>query len=400
MKLTANAIDRLKLPAGKLDHIVFDTDIPGFGIRLRDGGSRTWVFQYKLGSKQRRLVLGKVSAVKAEAARRAASELHAKVRLGGDPAADKAINKTKAANSFAQLAQRFLAFHRANVRERTAIETTRHLEVYAKSLGGLPVTSIDRRAIADLLSRIADETGGVTANRVRASLSAMFAWGIREGIVETNPVANTGKREEKARDRVLSDAELKLIWQNLKDDQYGAIVRLLLLTGQRANEIAGLQWSEIDLDGRMILLPGERTKNGRPHPVPMSGTVHDILAAQPRADDRALVFGYRDGPFSGWSKSKGQLDERIAKAGKPLPHWTPHDLRRTCATRMADLGVQPHIIEAVLNHVSGHKGGIAGIYNRAQYAAEKEQALTLWADHVAALIAGRQSNVTRLRQRA
>jgi integrase len=397
-KLTAATIGKLELPAGKLDHIFFDHDIPGFGLRLREGGSRTYVFQYKLGSKQRRLVLGRVSAIKPDAARAIASEQHAKVRLGRDPATEKALAKIDAANTFGELLRRYLEHQQDNLRPRSYYELRRHLENYAKRLHRLPLASVDRRSIADLLNRIAKESGNVTSNRVRSSIAAMFAWGIQEGIAETNPVAGSRKREEKSRDRVLSDAELKLIWDNLNGDQYGAIVRLLMLTGQRANEIAALRWSEIDLDGRMIFLPAERTKNGRPHSVPMSDTVRDILAAQPRPEDRELVFGHRDGPFSGWSKSKGQLDERISKtASKPLPHWTPHDLRRTCATRMADLGVQPHVIEAVLNHVSGHKGGIAGIYNRAQYAREKEHALTLWADHVAAIVAVK---VPLLRQRA
>jgi integrase len=155
------------------------------------------------------------------------------------------------------------------------------------------------------------------------------------------------------------------------------------------------------LEHSLISLPGERTKNARAHQVPMSSAVRSILKEHPKTEKRELLFGYGDGPFSGWSKSKEALDERILKATKKaLPHWTPHDLRRTTATRMADLGIQPHVIEAVLNHVSGHKGGIAGVYNRAIYAAEKRQALEIWADHIAAVLADRKSNVTSLRRPA
>jgi integrase len=414
MKLTAASIARLQLPAGKLDHIEFDDDIPGFGIRLRDGGSRTWIFQYKLGTKQRRLVLGKVSAIKPERAREDAGDLHAKVRLGGDPAADKAVNKVRAANNFGELARRYLEFQEGELRPRSYAEVRRHLgfaEVkphhrkskssYAKPLHALPITSIDRRSIADRLNVIAKESGAVTANRTRASLSAMFGWAMREGLADGNPVMDTGKREEKSRDRVLSDAELKIIWNSLEEDHYGAIIKLLMLTGQRANEMAGLRWPEIDLEHGLISLPGERTKNARAHQVPMSSAVRSILKEHPKTEKRQLLFGYGDGPFSGWSKSKEALDERILKATKKaLPHWTPHDLRRTTATRMADLGIQPHVIEAVLNHVSGHKGGIAGVYNRAIYAAEKRQALEIWADHIAAVLADRKSNVTSLRRPA
>jgi integrase len=235
----------------------------------------------------------------------------------------------------------------------------------------------------------------------------MFVWGMTEELAAANPVISTRKREEKSRDRVLSDAELKVIWNAVDDDHYGAIIKLLMLTGQRANEIAGLRWSEIDFDRDVILLPAERTKNGRPHQVPMSGTVKEILgnagldvifSAQPRTEGRDLVFGYGVGPFSGWSKSKEALDAAIGN--KIAAHWVPHDLRRTWATRMADLGVQPHVIEAVLNHVSGHRAGVAGIYNRAMYAKEKAEALNLWADHIAAVLAGRKSNVTPLKRGA
>jgi len=400
MKLTAASIARLQLPTGKLDHIEFDDDIPGFGIRLRDGGSRTWIYQYKLGTKQRRLVLGKVSAIKPDRARQDAGDLHAKVRLGGDPAADKAISKVRAANNFGELARRYLDFQEGELRPRSYAEVKRHLEIHAKALAGLHVTSIDRRAIADRLNVIAKESGAVTANRVRASLSAMFGWAMREGLADANPVMNTGKREEKSRDRVLNAAELKIIWNAQENDHYGAIIKLLMLTGQRANEIAGLRWSEIDFEHDLILLPGDRTKNGRAHQVPMSSAVRSILETQTKTEGRDLVFGYGEGPFSGWSKSKEALDQRIEEdEGKALPHWTPHDMRRTVATTMADkLKIQPHVVEAVLNHVSGHKGGIAGIYNRAIYAAEKAQALYLWADHIAAVLADRKSNVRPLRR--
>jgi integrase len=218
----------------------------------------------------------------------------------------------------------------------------------------------------------------------------MFAWGMREGLVLANPVINTNKREERPRERILGDAELRLVWQALGGNQYGTIVRLLMLTGQRFNEIAALRWSEIDFDRGVISLPGDRTKNRRPHEVPMPKTVRSLLAAQARkaSNGRELVFGEGAGPFSGQSRCKEVLDQDIARAraGKPLPGWVHHDLRRSVATGMAEIGIQPHIIEAVLNHVSGHKGGIAGIYNRAQYGPEKAQALARWDEHVAGLV--------------
>jgi integrase len=397
MNLTAQRASALKLKPGQTDRIEFDDAIPGFGLRLREGGGRSWIFQYKLGSKQRRLVLGKATAVSAGAARDIASKLHAKVKLGGDPAAEKATGKARAADTFGTLVEKYLEYQKDNIRERSLVEVTRHLNIHAKALHALPPLTVDQRTIADRLNAVARASGSVTANRTRASLSAMFGWAMREGLAATNPVMNTNKREEKTRDRVLSDAEFRIIWHSLEDDHYGAIVKLLMLTGQRANEIAALRWDELDFASDLIRLPAERTKNGRAHDVPMASTVRALLKSQEKIEGRPFVFGYRGGPFSGWSKSKKALDKRIADSTS-ISHWTPHDLRRTAATGMADLGVQPHVIEAVLNHVSGHKSGVAGIYNRALYTAEKAQALALWDDHIAAVVKGRKSNVTPLKR--
>ena len=216
--------------------------------------------------------------------------------------------------------------------------------------------------------------------------------------MDANPVAATNRPQEPvSRDRVLSDGELREIWNACQDDDYGRIVKLLLLTGQRRDEIAALEWSEIDLDAALITLPKERTKNKRAHDVPLSDLALSILPS-PR-HGRELVFGEGEGPFTGFSAAKRRLDERInAARAKPMPEWRLHDLRRTAATRLADLGVQPHIIEALLNHVSGHKAGVAGIYNRAAYAPEKRAALTLWAEHIPALVDGVDRKVVPLRR--
>jgi integrase len=182
----------------------------------------------------------------------------------------------------------------------------------------------------------------------------------------------------------------------------------LILTGQRREEISALSWSEIDLGKAVISLPGNRTKNYRPHEVPLSDQALAILNAAPRRDSRDLIFGAGDGAFSGYSGSKAALDKRIfaarvAAAGspekvQPMSDWRLHDLRRTCATRMADIGIQPHVIEAVLNHVSGHRGGIAGVYNRSLYVAEKRDALVRWGNHVEALVEKRQAKVVAIKR--
>jgi integrase len=242
----------------------------------------------------------------------------------------------------------------------------------------------------------------VTANRVRTSLASLFSWAIGEGLVLSNPVTGTKRTEEKSRERVLDPAELRLIWNSLEDDHFGAIMKLLALTGQRASEIAGMRWSELKSD--VLVLPPERTKNHREHMVPLSEPARAIIAAQPRRSGRDgqlrdLIFGFGDGPFSGWGKSKEALDKRISEElGRPLPHFTPHDLRRSFATHASGLGIQPHIIEVILNHVSGFRAGVAGTYNRQAYNAEKHMALALWADHLLAIVENRESNVTPMRR--
>ena len=195
---------------------------------------------------------------------------------------------------------------------------------------------------------------------------------------------------------MLTDHELVAIWDALGTTNYGDIVRLLALTGQRRDEIGGLRWSEVNLDKAVISLPSERTKNGKPHDIPLSAAALDILKNRPRLAGREYVFGANG--FAGWSNCKRELDARIA--GKnAIPAWRLHDLRRTLSTRMHDeLGIAPHIVEAVLNHVSGHKGGVAGVYNRAAYAKEKAIALARWAEHLMAIVSGRGSNIVALRK--
>ncbi|MGY4447927.1 integrase [Bradyrhizobium sp. i1.3.1] len=226
----------------------------------------------------------------------------------------------------------------------------------------------------------------------------MFNWAVREGLdIAANPVLGTNRPVQPgSRERVLTETELSAIWQASGDDDYGRIVRLLLLTAQRRDEVGSMQWAELDTSSGLWTLPSARTKNHREHLLPLVPAALALLP--PRRNDREFLFG--DGPrrsgdphcgFSGWSKSKTALDTRIGEAlGEPLPHWTVHDLRRSASTGMADrLGVLPHIVESILNHVSGHRAGVAGVYNRARYAAEMREALERWAEYVAALPAQR-----------
>jgi integrase len=363
---------------------------------MREGGSRTWLFQYRIGSKQRRLSLGNAAAVPVLKARETAADLHAKVRLGGDPAIEKAVAIERANETFGAIVNQYLTAKKSKLRLTTYTGIERHLLKQSKRLHKLPLTAIDQRSIAQVLNEVAENAGEVTANRVRTSLSGFFTWAIKEGcgLPAGNPASNTNKRPEKPRERVLKPEEMRAIWNACGNDDYGDVLKLLLLTAQRADEIARLRRDELRDD--FIALPAERTKNHRAHTVPLSEPARTILASL--NGESPCVFG-RDGTgFSGWSKAKKRLEARIKEqTGKELPHWTPHDLRRTAATGMADLGVAPHVIETVLNHVSGHKAGVAGIYNRASYEKEKRDALNLWAEHVLSIVECRASVVIPLK---
>jgi integrase len=279
------------------------------------------------------------------------------------------------------------------MKPRSCAETKRHLEYHWKPLHGLALGSIGRANVAAQVSAIAKESGPVAANRSRASLSAFFRWAIGEGLCDHNPVAGTNKQEESGpRERSLSDAEAAAVWLAAPDNDYGRIVQLILLTGCRRDEIGSLQWPEVDLKEKTITLPGERTKNKQPHTVPLSDSAVAIVKQIPRRATRDLVFGVGKGGYSGWSKSKAELD----KAAKLKEPWTLHDLRRTVRTGLGKLGVQPHIAEAVLNHLPPK---LIRTYDRNTYAAEKRDALDKWATHLKTVIAqATGTNVTVLRK--
>jgi integrase len=261
-----------------------------------------------------------------------------------------------------------------------------------------PIASITRADIAARLQELVAENGPVAAARARSNLSALFAWSIREGLYDgANVVADTNDPDTRhKRERVLSASEIKAVWSACQDDDFGAILRLLILLGARGSEIGGLKFSDINFDTGMLTIPGSRTKSHRALELPLPVMALNILHAVTRRADNDHLFG-GDRGFLSWSKAKALLDARITAAeGRALVPWTIHDCRRTVATGMADLGVLPHTIEAVLNHV-GHKAGIAGVYNKASYAREKAAALARWAAHLSGVLSGEKDRVVPLR---
>jgi integrase len=387
MKLATKNIDRLTLAPGQSELIKSSDDVPGLRFRIRDNGTRSW--EFKLG-RLPRMSLGKYPAVSVEQAHKTAREFYAKVILGQNPVQEIAEAKARNAETFGAAVAIYLERRQPEFRARSFGDVTRHLTVNFAALKNMSLAAVDRRAIAAQISKLATKTP-TQANRTLTSVHKFFSWCVGEGLVETNPATDCNKAQESdSRDRVLSNDEIRALLAALPaTGDYGDLVRLLLLTGQRRQEIARLQWGEIDFDTGRITLSGERTKNGRAHIIPMSDSVKAILQARPRNPGRDYVFGQRGGGYSDWGNAKAALDKKLAFKNE----WRVHDLRRTCATGMAELGVQPHIIEAVLNHVSGHKGGVAGVYNRASYESDKRRALDLWANHVQALVTGEASKV-------
>jgi integrase len=398
MKLTAKTIAGATLPTGKTDHIEWDDELPGFGLRLRAGGERmrkSWVAQYRAHGRTRRMKIGALEKLSAEEARKAARKILAKVEVGHDPQAEKAARRQQDGHTLAAVARDYLEAKKATVRVNTYRELVRYLTgPYFKPLHAMPIDQVTRRDVAFRLTRITAENGSITAGRARAALSALYAWALGHGLAETNPVVGTLKPEDsKPRERVLSDSEITTLWRACGDDAFGKIVKLLILTGCRRMEICGLRWTEIDLENGLLRLPPERTKNGRAHTLPLPSMALDIIATVHQIVGRDHLFGERSNlGFTQWD-AKRELDARLGD----MAEWTLHDLRRTAATGMANIGVQPHVIEAVLNHISGHKVGVAGIYNRSNYEREAKAALALWADHVRALVEGTAKKVVPLR---
>lgn len=368
--------------------------VKGFGVR-RQRGDPVYVIKYRVHGRQRFLTIGRHGAPWGpEQARREAKRLLGMVASGKDPQSEKSEARSRAADTLAGVVNSYLIYAKRKQKPRSYLETQRHLLTHWASLHSMSISEVSRRHVAAKLAQIQNERGPVSAARARAALSAMFNWAMREGVeIASNPVFGTNKpAEPKSRERVLSDDDLREIWTACGDDDYGKIIRLLILTAQRRDEVGAMDWGELDLEKQLWTIPGSRTKNRRDHHVPLTQLALDLLPLAPCASERKFVFG--NGPrrngdvhrgFSGWSKAKLQIDQRIqlnrARRGERLEplQWRLHDLRRTCATGMADrLGVMPHIVEAVLNHASGHKAGVAGVYNRAKYETSVRSAMESW----------------------
>jgi integrase len=379
-----------ELPDGRSDHIWWDDDTPGLGVRgrmrLLSGGSGisfSWVVQYRVGAQQRRESLGDVRKVEYVEARKIAKQRFAQARLGVDPGAEKPTSPP-----FGKVVELYLA-SRQDRRPETLRQAKHHLRTAWASLHRKPLASIGRAEVAALLEEMKQTRGLTAAARARARLSALCAWAIKRGMLEANVVIGTENpaAEIPTRDRVLEDWELAAILAACGDNTFGWIIQLLVLTGCRADEIAGLRWEEVDLDSGALTIPGLRVKNARTLVLPLPEQALAILRTIPRREGCEFVFpSSRGTKFSSWSTSKASLDTRIARdRGALLNPWRVHDIRRTMRTGLGRLGIPPHVAELVINHTPG---GVQAIYDRHKYQPEIKAALVAWAAHVEQIVCG------------
>ena len=410
MKLINGAIKQIDT-GGKPDHIEWDDELKGFGLRIRQGkggARRSYIVQYKVGALNRRMVIGDADKIDPKQARAAAKKELAKVELGEDPQGEKKGKRT--VGTFKAIATEFIEHQEKKRRASTVYSSRLYLlgrtdrqgklvPAYYKDLHNLKPEEIGRGQVAAVLKSIAKAHGPVSADRARAALSSMFAWAIGEalcGEAFDNPVVGTNRASSgKSPGRALDADEIAAIWNAAGDGEFGRIVKLLFLTGCRRNEIAKLEWDEVGKD--LISISSSRTKNHLQFDVPLADLARDIIG--PR-QERKYVFGRysTSGGFGGFSKAKVELDAKL-KGVKP---WRLHDIRHTVSTRMhGELSIEPHIVEACLNHVSGAKAGVAGRYNHAAYNAQKRDAFEAWAQHIKVILAQASgANVKTLPRRA
>jgi len=396
MKLTAKVAAAFTLPPGKTEHIEWDDD--GFGLRLRrshDGSAvlKSWTVQYRHGGRKPRIKLGDYPLLGVEAARKKAKEILGRVAIGEDPAADRRERRDKDALVMARVVPEFLAAKEGDLAPRTFVEITRYLTDprYFGPLHRLPLDQIALKDVAAAVVRIQRECGNPTAARARGALVTFFSWAMRMGLALSNPCIGSVNPQTKARERVLTSDEIRKVYLACEEDHYGKIIRLLILLGARRQEIGASAWPEFDLESPQPswTLPKERSKNGRAHTLPLLPMALAIIRSVPRMVSRDRLFGSRAAEgFSSWPQGKRALDQRCG-----IGNFVIHDIRRSVATGMADIGVAPHVIEHILNHQSGHRSGVAGIYNRSSYQRETRMALVLWEDHLRALIDGGERKV-------
>jgi integrase len=425
LRLTQAAANNLKPPtSGRRE--VWDAQLPGFGLRISASGLKTWQAFYRVDGKMVREKLGSLAQIPdVRAARELARQSMTKARTGAHPVEERRrkeederhqaeAEESRKRNTVAAVIDRYLAERPADksrrpMRAEYLAETARTLEKDVKltALGKRPLDELSSDDIKRLVRAIAKDAPS-QANHTLAYLKAMLGWAVDEGLIEKNPASGVKMPAQKVeRERALGEEEIRPFW--LACDRigwpFGPLAQLLLLTGQRRDELAHATWSEFDLDKETWTLPGERTKNGRGHIVHLSALAIETLAKLPRiASKKGWVFttglGGGDTSVSGFGRGRERIAAAMTEAsGEAVAPFTLHDLRRSTATGMAALGIAPHVVDKILNHSSGKIAGVAKIYNRFEYLSERKTALEAWARHVESLIRPTPSNVVEIAAR-
>jgi integrase len=415
-KITKEAVDALQ--PGKVAVYLWDTEISGFGVKVTPAGHRSYILQYRMGGRDaptRRFKLGDHGKVTPDAARKMAAQKKLLVTSGKDPMEElrrdrkEEIEAHSTAMEAERAARRLLVSTLVDewVDAMTALVGTddgprpRTVEFYSSTarkhiipaIGDKPLPEVTKAEFRAMIKAI--PAGSQALRRsVHATMSALCGWARKDELIGNEPLLLEGveaPKPVKARDRWLSQEELAIVWQasHALRPVHRVFYRLLILTGQRREEVAGLQWSELDRAAALWTLPAERAKNGRLHLVPLSplavAQLDAIAGSQwPRSGPVLSLDGKRS--IGGFSKLRKELDEAIDNIMADMPNppafpaWRVHDLRRTLATGMQQLGVRFEVTEAILNHVSGSKAGIAAVYQWHDWAAEKRDALNKWAE--------------------
>ena len=378
--LTAAAVDRIKPPAkGQTEY--FDRGYPGFALRVSYGGGKAWGMFYRHAGKLRRLTLGLYPAMSLADAREAWRETRKLVAMGQDPAQRTA----KGGDTVAIVIEEWLKRDKRKAKASSLYQTRSAMNRDVLPVwNGRLINTVSKRDVIELLDGIIDRGAPGKARSVHAHLHRFFKWAVSREIVPVSPMDGLEcPVAANRRDRVLSDDELARVWHAADDGPFGDILKLLILTGARREEITQLRWAEIV--GDTISLPGERTKTGEARLIPLSQPAMALLNNAPRNGSDVVFTADGKKPVNGWSRAKRRLDV-ATKINLP---WVIHDIRRTVATGCQKLGINLQTVEAILGHTGGSRGGIVKVYQVHDYSAEKRAGLEAWGAHVMALIEGK-----------
>jgi integrase len=384
---------RKAAPTTKRQEIA-DGQTPGLYLLVQPSGSKSFAVRYSRQGRVKKVTLGPYPALSLAEARRRALGIAASVANGADPAEEKKVERKAAGRepdavrTVKTIADEFLKRHADEKNgARWAAETKRILDRnILPAIGDKAAASVGKAEIHDILDAIMDRGTPIAANRTLAVVKKLYRWTLARGYVDRDPCAGIPKPgDETKRDRVLSDDELACVWRGAEAMAYpfGPAIRLLILTAARRDEVGSMTFTEVNFAAKVWTLPAKRSKNGLEHVIPLSGAALSILESIPRIGKRdGFVFTTTgETAVSGWSKAKATLD-----AASGVADWCLHDIRRTVASGMAGLGIALPVVEKILNHTSGSFGGVAGVYQRHDFADEKRDAIDKWARRVAVIV--------------